>query len=244
MEFSGEYRIPAPRDAVWQALNDVEILKASIDQLETLEWTGATDLRTTVAARVGPVTLRLAASIALSEVEPPHSYVLTGRGEGAGAGFGEAVVRVRLHDEGAATRLAYTCRADVGGPLATMGAGLVRGAADTAAENFFEGFASRLVVAIAARQAAEADAFDLEAELRALAGQDGGEAAAGEGAPFAWRAAGTRLTDRLRELDGLDLLAPAPAPADGWRIPLDARTLVIAGGWALMPVILLLLFAA
>ncbi|MCA1975188.1 MAG: hypothetical protein LDL44_20345, partial [Caenispirillum sp.] len=73
---------------------------------------------------------------------------------------------------------------------------------------------------------------------------DGDEAAAGEGAPFAWRAAGTRLTDRLRELDGLDLLAPAPAPADGWRIPLDARTLVIAGGWALMPVILLLLFAA
>jgi carbon monoxide dehydrogenase subunit G len=30
MDMTGEYRIPAPRQAVWDALNDPEVLKASI----------------------------------------------------------------------------------------------------------------------------------------------------------------------------------------------------------------------
>jgi carbon monoxide dehydrogenase subunit G len=34
---AGEYRIPAPRQRVWEALNDPEILKAAITGCEQLD---------------------------------------------------------------------------------------------------------------------------------------------------------------------------------------------------------------
>ena len=37
MEMTGEFRIPAPRQRVWEALNDPEILKQSIPGCQTLE---------------------------------------------------------------------------------------------------------------------------------------------------------------------------------------------------------------
>lgn len=254
MRFTGEYRIPAPRDAVWQALNDTEILKASIAQLEELEWTGERDLRTTIAARIGPMKARFRGTVALSEIEAPHSYVLTGQGEGGVAGFAKAVARVRLHEDGAETLFAYDCEAEMGGRLATAGGSIVKGLADRATDAFFERFADRLVVAIAARdmesREPDLDTEDLAARLRGLSGEAG---ATDDGSlPFAWSGAGARLADRLRELQELGLTEPAaggatampghPAHRHGM-IPLDAGTALIAGGWAAMVGILLLLFA-
>ncbi len=37
MEMSGEQRIPAPRQKVWEALNDPEVLKSSIPGCQELE---------------------------------------------------------------------------------------------------------------------------------------------------------------------------------------------------------------
>lgn len=255
MKFSGEYRIPAPRDAVWQALNDTDILKASISQLEELEWTGERDLRTTIAARIGPMKARFRGTVALSEIEAPRSYVLTGQGEGGVAGFAKAVARVRLHEDGCETLFAYDCEAEVGGRLASAGGALVKGLADKATDAFFERFADRLVVAIAARDAAAAAGEDdgvalddLAAQLRGLSGRQGSD---DDGSlPFAWSGAGQRLSDRLRELEDLGLAEPgaggAMAAPGGHRpglIPLDAGTILIAGGWLGMVAILLLLFA-
>lgn len=238
MKLSGEYRIPAPREAVWLALNDTGILKASIEQLEELEWTGPEALRTTVAARIGPMTARFRGTVALSDVDAPRSYVLTGQGEGGVAGFARATARVFLHDEGPETRFAYECEAAMGGRLADIGGALVKGVADKAADAFFERFASRLIVAIAAR----------EAETAAPAVDD---------LPFAWGGGGASLSDCLRELEALGLAdteAAVPASAAGaggagvagaapGLVPLDARTALIAGGWVAMAGILLLLFA-
>ncbi|MEO1113033.1 MAG: SRPBCC domain-containing protein, partial [Pseudomonadota bacterium] len=39
MDMSGTRRIPAKREAVWQALNDPEVLKACIPGCESLEKT-------------------------------------------------------------------------------------------------------------------------------------------------------------------------------------------------------------
>ena len=44
MDMTGEYRIPAPRQRVWEALNDPEILKAAIPGCEELTKVGDNDL--------------------------------------------------------------------------------------------------------------------------------------------------------------------------------------------------------
>src|SRR6185437_8079603 len=61
MDMSGEYRIAAMRDKVWQALNDPAILKQCIPGCESLEKLSGTEMNGKVTAKVGPVTARFGA---------------------------------------------------------------------------------------------------------------------------------------------------------------------------------------
>ena len=58
MDMTGERRIPAPRQKVWDALNDPEVLKACIPGCETWERTSDTDLKATAAVKIGPIAAR------------------------------------------------------------------------------------------------------------------------------------------------------------------------------------------
>ena len=77
MDMTGEYRIAAPREKVWEALNDPEILKASIAGCEELEKTSDTEFKARVSTRVGPVSAKFTGKVQLSvpsasENRPPH----------------------------------------------------------------------------------------------------------------------------------------------------------------------------
>ena len=66
MDMTGEFHIPAPRDTVWKALNDPEILKRSIAGCEELEKTSDTEFTAKVTAKVGPVKARFAGKVTCS----------------------------------------------------------------------------------------------------------------------------------------------------------------------------------
>ena len=82
MDMSGEYRITAPRDKVWQALNDPAILKQCIPGCESLEKVSDTEMNGKVTAKVGPVTARFGGKVTLSDLDPPTSYKISGEGTG------------------------------------------------------------------------------------------------------------------------------------------------------------------
>ena len=54
MELIGEYRINAPRQAVWAGLNDPAVLKHAITGCEELVKTSDTEFQAQVTAKVGP----------------------------------------------------------------------------------------------------------------------------------------------------------------------------------------------
>src|SRR3546814_15239489 len=58
MEMTGSERIAAPRDRVYRALNDPEVLKAAIPGCETIERLSDTEMTATVVTKVGPVKAR------------------------------------------------------------------------------------------------------------------------------------------------------------------------------------------
>ena len=58
MDMTGERRIAAPRQTVWQALNDPAVLKASIPGCESLEKLSDTDMKATAAVKLGPISAR------------------------------------------------------------------------------------------------------------------------------------------------------------------------------------------
>ena len=145
MELSGEQRIPASRERVWEALNDPEVLRRCIPGAESLEKLSDTEFKATVALKIGPVRVKFAGDVTLSDLDPPNSYTISGQGSGGAAGFARGSARVRLSDAGdGATELSYDCDVQVGGKLAQIGSRMISGTATKLAGEFFGDFAAAL----------------------------------------------------------------------------------------------------
>jgi carbon monoxide dehydrogenase subunit G len=141
MDMTGEFRIPAPRQKVWEALNDPDVLKQSIPGCEEIEKLSPTELQAKVTAKVGPVRARFGGKVVLSDLDPPNGYKITGEGSGGAAGFAKGGATVRLADDTGGTRLSYTVEAHVGGKLAQIGSRLIDATARKMADEFFANFA-------------------------------------------------------------------------------------------------------
>lgn len=144
MDMTGECRIAATRQQVWNALNDPEVLKASIPGCETLEKTSDTGFTATVTAKVGPVKAKFKGNVTLSDVNPPAGYTISGEGAGGAAGFAKGGADVTLTEDGGETVLSYTVKASVGGKLAQIGSRLVDATARKMANDFFARFKEQL----------------------------------------------------------------------------------------------------
>jgi len=144
MELTGERILPLPRERVWAALNDPEILKVSVPGCESLERVDDTHYKVVMAAAVGPVKARFNGKLTLTDLRAPQSYSLSFEGSGGAAGFGKGTAQVELSDEGSGTRLVYRANAQVGGRLAQVGSRLIDGVAKKMAEEFFGRFTDAL----------------------------------------------------------------------------------------------------
>jgi carbon monoxide dehydrogenase subunit G len=140
MEMKGEQLIPASQQAVWDALNDPEMLKACVPGCESIEPAGENVYQVLMVARVGPVSAKFKGKLTLSDIRPPQSYSLSFEGQGGAAGFAKGGAQVQLSAEGKKTKLAYDVKASVGGKLAQIGSRLIDAAAKKIADDFFRNF--------------------------------------------------------------------------------------------------------
>jgi carbon monoxide dehydrogenase subunit G len=144
MDMSGERRIPAPREKVWAALNDPEVLKASIPGCETIEKLSDTELKATASVKIGPIAAKFAGKVQLLDLDPPNGYRIAGEGQGGVAGFAKGGATVTLTEDGAGTLLSYDVKANVGGKIAQLGARLIDATAKQMADAFFDRFAAQV----------------------------------------------------------------------------------------------------
>lgn len=140
MDMSGSQLISAPMQQVWDALNDPEILKASIHGCEALTVVGENAFEATVVAKVGPIKARFNGKIQLEDIDAPRSYVIVGEGSGGIAGFAKGKANVNLSERAGVTTLDYTVEANIGGKLAQLGSRLVSSVAKKEADLFFAAF--------------------------------------------------------------------------------------------------------
>lgn len=140
MEMNGSERINAPQDKVWDALNDVEVLKKCIPGCQSLERTGDDEMAATVKLKIGIVSATFKGEVRLENINPPHGYTIAGEGKGGVAGFAKGGADVTLQADGEETILSYVCKAQVGGKIAQMGARLIDSTAKKLASQFFAKF--------------------------------------------------------------------------------------------------------
>ncbi|MEP3275976.1 MAG: carbon monoxide dehydrogenase subunit G [Stappiaceae bacterium] len=174
MDMTGEYRIAAPRQAVWDALNDPEILKACIPGCKELDKSSDTEMTATVVSKIGPVKATFKGAVTLDNLNPPESYTISGEGKGGVAGFAKGGADVSLVEEGAETVLNYTAKAQVGGKLAQLGSRLIDSTARKMADDFFSKFAQTVAAASDDSTAATSEEPDVAVieEAKSIANQE------------------------------------------------------------------------
>lgn len=141
MEQRGEYSIQAPRERVWEALNDPAVLRQCVQGCQRFDRVEGGRYATEVKARVGPVSATFTGTVALVDVNPPESYGLELSVNSGAAGFGKGTASVTLTETAEGTLLQYTAAGTVGGKLAQIGQRLIDVAARKTADGFFETFA-------------------------------------------------------------------------------------------------------
>lgn len=186
MDISGEYPIPAPRAAVWAALNDPDVLKSVIAGCEELVRDGD-GFTAKVVAKVGPVKAKFGGRITLSDIDPPNGYTITGEGQGGAAGFAKGSAKVALTDDGqGGTILKYTADAQIGGKLAQIGSRLIEGTAKKMADDFFSAFAAAIAAQPVNDAAAAAPSLEVQGtEVPGMEAIAASETAAAAAAPIA-----------------------------------------------------------
>ncbi|MBD0270910.1 MAG: carbon monoxide dehydrogenase subunit G [Acetobacteraceae bacterium] len=141
MEMTGERRIPAPRQQVWDALNDPEVLRASIPGCESVERDGEDQFKAKVAVKLGPMSAKFTGKVRLENLNPPERYTIAGEGSGGAMGFAKGGADVALKEAGPAeTLLNYNVKAQVGGKIAQLGGRLIDSTAKQMADQFFNRF--------------------------------------------------------------------------------------------------------
>ena len=141
MTMSGEHQLAAPRQTVWQKLNDAEVLKACIPGCEELNKLSDTEFQAVATTKIGPVKARFKGKVHLTDLDPPNGYRISGEGDGGVAGFAKGGATVALSEKDGGTLLSYNVEAQIGGKLAQLGQRLVAGTAKKIADEFFRNFA-------------------------------------------------------------------------------------------------------
>lgn len=198
MDMSGERHIQASRQRVWDALNDPEMLRASIPGCESVTRTAEDAFEAKVSLKIGPMAAKFGGKVKLENINAPISYTITGEGNGGAMGFAKGGADVALEEISAdETLLKYAVKAQVGGKMAQLGARLIDSTAKQMSDQFFDRFAAAVAPPPPAEELVPAAAME-------------GHAAPAAAAPRALPAApaGISIFDLLPEAPlGIPLLA-------------------------------------
>ena len=157
MELEGKYQLPAKQQLVWEALNDVEVLKKNITGCESMERKSEDQFEALVRAKLGPVSALFTSTISLQDIVPPESYTLVVKGQGGTAGMGEGIVKVNLIEQEGFTELMYFVEMKVYGKLAQVGSRLMKNSINKLSDEFFRGFSEHFGATVEPARPTQAD---------------------------------------------------------------------------------------
>ena len=180
MQMLGEQFITASCQRVWEALNDPEILRASIPGCQSLDKESDERFAATVQIKVGPIGARFNGAVTLTDLNPPHSYTLLLQGNGGIAGTARGAAKVRLTEKNGGTLVSYDVDAEVGGRMAQLGGPVIDATAKHLASKFFGEFGAIVSGVKAAESARGKVVAAAGAPLSAVA------ATPARGFPIAW----------------------------------------------------------
>ena len=136
MKVSGTTTLHAPRERMWQSLNDPAFLKLCLPGCESMEAIGPDQYQAILTVGIAAVKGKYSGTVTLSEQEPPQRFTMQVQGKGPG-GFLQGTGVLELAETSQGTQVTYQGDVQVGGPIASVGQRLLEGAAKMLVGQFF-----------------------------------------------------------------------------------------------------------
>ena len=219
---TGEQRIAAPRQRVWDALNDLEILRASIPGCQGLEKEADDRFAATVEVKVGPIGARFKGAVSLTDLDPPNGYLLNWQGNAGITGRVVGSVKVRLREDAGSTLIVFEVDAEVAGRMAQLGGPIIDATAKQLAGKFFARFGD--IVGAAAQPTATSGASATASPITAV-----GPLARSSSAPRGGQRVAWMLATVVAALAGFVLGRHIGAGSDWAGLAIGLLLIVVAG---------------
>ena len=135
MKLEGTFLVAAPRDTVWELLNDPDVLARTLPGCERLSVAGENRYEGVISVGIAAIRSTYTGSVVLDDIRPPESYSLAVDGQGTG-GFIKGRGRITLTEQAGQTSMAVSGDAQIGGRIAGVGQRLLDGAAKKTLKDF------------------------------------------------------------------------------------------------------------
>ncbi len=136
MKIEGSADIPAPREKVWAAFLDPDILAQALPGCEKLEAIGPNEYKATMKVGVAAIKGTFEGKVKLSDLEPPNRYRMAVEGSG-GPGFVRGEAGMQMSDVDGGTKVSYDADVQVGGLIASVGQRMLGGVTKMMLDQFF-----------------------------------------------------------------------------------------------------------
>jgi carbon monoxide dehydrogenase subunit G len=136
MKIEGSADLPAPRDKVWAAFLDPDILAQALPGCEKLEAIGPNEYKATMKVGVAAIKGTFEGKVKLSDLEPPNRYRMAVEGSG-GPGFVRGAAGMQMSDVDGGTKVSYDADVQVGGLIASVGQRMLGGVTKMMLDQFF-----------------------------------------------------------------------------------------------------------
>lgn len=123
VKLAGSHEFDAPKEAVWEALLDPDVLSRILPGCKQLDRAGDNEFKGEISIRVGPVQGSFNGTVNLRDIDPPNSYRMELAGQGR-PGYVKGTGALRLEGD-APTTLHYDGDAQLSGRIASVGQRLV-----------------------------------------------------------------------------------------------------------------------
>jgi carbon monoxide dehydrogenase subunit G len=137
MKIEGTQQLQAPRERVYEALIDPDVLRRCIPGCESLDLIGERLYAATLKAGVGSIKGAFRGNVHLEDMNPPVHYRIVVEGQGA-VGFAKGSATFDLVEQDGGTMINYSGELQVGGTIAGVGQRMIQGAAKMMAGRFFK----------------------------------------------------------------------------------------------------------
>jgi carbon monoxide dehydrogenase subunit G len=152
VKISASATVTAPRERVFAALNDREVLRRCIPGCEDLSEIDADSFFLQLRLGVAGIKGSYAGTAVRRDIRPPESFTLAFDGKGM-AGFARGTAAVRLLEDASGSLVECDADVQIGGAVAAVGSRLIGAAARKITQDFFR----QLAAEIGARPEAIAD---------------------------------------------------------------------------------------